>query len=328
MFLRFLTATLCAGLFSGAAPPPVCDMTAYQPQPGLEASSQDGSLNLRWNGEKGHELLATLAIVNGIPTVRELAIRKTGGAWGTVGRDLVPEFSLTTGVRRTGHDLPYENRWDVFWDAPLNNAKEVRRFQASYHADRCAVRTDGARLEVSFPGLTMGSFSGDLRFTIYRGTNLLRLEAIAKTDEPSVAYIYQGGLKGFSSDLLPRMLWHDVSSHSQAVEVSSGKAGNPIILRARNRLAVAEGKNGSVAFFPPPHQFFFARELEVNLGYVWFRKDAEKTFSVGIRQGESAEGYNPVWIEKVFSLYNAPPGTLQRMPVYFYVSPRRRDCLS
>jgi hypothetical protein len=58
----------------------------------------------------------------------------------------------------------------------------------------------------------------------------------------------------------------------------------------------------------------------VNLGYVWLRKDAEKTFSVGIRQGESAEGYNPVWIEKVFSLYNAPPGTLQRMPVYFYVS--------
>ena len=110
-------------------------------------------------------------------------------------------------------------------------------------------------------------------------------------------------------------------SHPQSAEVSGGEAGEPIVLRARNRLAVAEGKNGSIAFFPPPHQFFFARELEVNLGYVWFRKDDEKTFSVGIRQGESAEGYNPVWIEKVFSLYNAPPGTWQRMPVYFYVSP-------
>ena len=82
MFLRFLTATLCAGLFSGAAPPPACDMTAYHPQPGLEASSQEGSLNVRWNGEKGQELLAKLAIVNGTPTVRELAIRKTGGAVG------------------------------------------------------------------------------------------------------------------------------------------------------------------------------------------------------------------------------------------------------
>jgi hypothetical protein len=171
-------------------------MTAYHPQPGLEASLQDGSLNVRWNGEKGQELLAKLAIENGIPTVRELAIRKTGGAWRTVGRDLIPEFSLTTGVRRTGHDLPYENRWDVFWDAPLNNVKEVRRFQCSYHADCCKVTTEGARLEISFPGLTMGSFSGDLRFTVYRGSNLLRLEAIAKTDEPSIAYIYRGGLKG------------------------------------------------------------------------------------------------------------------------------------
>ena len=29
----------------------------------------------------------------------------------------------------------------------------------------------------------------------------------------------------------------------------------------------------------------------------------------------------PTWIEQVFSLYNAPPGTRQRMPVYFYLSP-------
>ncbi len=179
MVPRFLTATLCAGLFSGAAPPPACDMTGYHSQPGLEASSQNGSLSVRWDGEKGQELLAGFAVVDGTPTVRELAARRKGGAWGTVGRDLVPEFTLTTGVRRTGHGLSYENRWDVFWDAPLNSAKEVRRFQASYHADRCEVRTDGARLEISFPGLRMGRFSGDLRFTIYRGTNLLRLEAYA-----------------------------------------------------------------------------------------------------------------------------------------------------
>jgi hypothetical protein len=318
MFVRFLMIACSVGVSSGVEPSQTCDMTGYHALPGLEASIHDGGLTVRWDGEKSHELLAKLAIVNGTPTVRELAARKKGGEWATVGRDLVPEFSITTGIRRTGHGLSYENRWDVFWDAPLNSAKEVRRFQASFHADRCEVRTDGARLEISYPGLSMGSFSGELRFTIYRGTNLLRVEAIAKTDEPSVAYIYQGGLKGFSSDLLPRLLWHDVRGRQQTSEDSASKAGTPIVLRARNRLAVAEGKTGSVAFFPPPHQFFFARELEVNLGYVWFRKDAEKIFSVGIRQGESAEGYNPVWIEKVFSLYNAPPGTLQRMPVYFY----------
>ena len=52
MVPRFLTATLCAGLFSGAEPPPACDMTGYHAQPGLAAFSQDGSLTVRWDGVK------------------------------------------------------------------------------------------------------------------------------------------------------------------------------------------------------------------------------------------------------------------------------------
>ena len=108
--------------------------------------------------------------MDGTPTILELAVRKAKeGAWKTLGRNLVPEFGVTTGVRRTGHGLPEENRWDVFWDAPLNHPEEVRRSRASYHAEGCEVRTDGARLEISFPGLSMGVFSGRLRFTVYRG---------------------------------------------------------------------------------------------------------------------------------------------------------------
>jgi len=320
MTLLSLTATLCAGLITGAASPATWDMKGYRAQQGLEAVAENETLTVRWDGAQGQELRVQFTIVAGTPTIRELAVRKTGGEWTTLGRNLVPEFSVTTGVRRTGHGLPNEHRWDVFWDAPLNHPEEVRRGKASYHAERGEVKTDGARLEITFPGLELGVFSGTLQFTVYRGTNLLRQEAIAKTDEPSVAYIYEGGLKGLSTDSLPRIDWHDVLSHPQTDEVSGGAMGNPTVLRARNRLAIAAGKSGSIAFFPPPHQFFFARELEVNLGYVWYRKDTEKTFSVGIRHGEREEGYNPAWIEQVFALYNAPPGTWQHMAVYFYIS--------
>jgi len=62
----------------------------------------------------------------------------------------------------------------VFWDAPLNHPDEGSPVKASFHSDRAAVKTDGARLEVTFPGLVMGLFSGGVRFTLYRGTNLLR----------------------------------------------------------------------------------------------------------------------------------------------------------
>jgi hypothetical protein len=83
---------------------------------------------------------------------------------------------------------------------------------------------------------------------------------------------------------------------------------------------VAEGDGGSIAVFPPPHEFFFAREIEVNNGFVWYRKDAEGSFSLGVRQGDNAGGYEPVWIERVYALYNAPPGAWQRMAAYFYLS--------
>src|SRR5579864_107305 len=184
MTLLSLTATLCAGLITGAASPATWDMKGYRAQQGLEAVAENETLTVRWDGAQGQELRVQFTIVAGTPTIRELAVRKTGGEWTTLGRNLVPEFSVTTGVRRTGHGLPNEHRWDVFWDAPLNHPEEVRRGKASYHAERGEVKTDGSRLEITFPGLELGVFSGTLQFTVYRGTNLLRQEAIAKTDEP------------------------------------------------------------------------------------------------------------------------------------------------
>jgi hypothetical protein len=43
-------------------------------------------------------------------------------------------------------------------------------------------------------------------------------------------------------------------------------------------------------------------EREVNLGSVWHRRDIGNTFSLGIRQVQNPEGYNPTWSEKLFVL--------------------------
>ena len=93
-------------------------------------------------------------------------------------------------------------------------------------------------------------------------------------------------------------------------------------LKASNRLLIAErGTAGSLAVFPPPHTFFWAREIATNLGYVWYRKDAAGTFSFGVRQAEREE--TPQY-DANFALYSARPGTWQRMPVYFYAERRVR----
>jgi len=59
-------------------------------------------------------------------------------------------------------------------------------------------------------------------------------------------------------------------------------------VRARNRMEILDAGAGSLAIFPPPHKFFFARENEVNLGYVYYRKDNGKSFSLGVMQPRKA----------------------------------------
>jgi hypothetical protein len=343
-----------------------CDMKEYKPIVGVEAEVRAGVLEVTWPGERGETLRAEFAIRDGQPVVRELSAQKKGGAWIVLGSDLAPEFQVTSGMRRLSDtqaneykrlpggltpELAEEEKWNAFWDAPLNvprteggedrslglprKPEEIRRATASFHATGCQVRTNGARVEVSFAGLDMGIFSGRLQFTMYRGSNLFRVEAIAETNEPSVAYRYAAGLKGFHIGADTRVLWRDTARTWQETELGGAVNTDNVSLRARNRLGIVESGGGALGFFPAPHKFFFARENDVNLGYVYYRKDSESSFAVGVTQPERGDGDKPVgvseavWTHRVqesrsqtgnFALYNAPPGTWQRMAVYFYLS--------
>jgi hypothetical protein len=340
-----------------------CDLGGYKPQDGLKAQLRAGALEFNWQGERRDQLRASFTIRDGQPVVQELAARKNGGNWIVLGQNLTPEFELTSGVRRLsqqqiaplkelGVELTPEvierEKWNAFWDAPLmvpgrpgtnlglpRKPEEIRRAWAKYHATSCQVKTDGARMEVLFPGLEAGIFSGALQYTVYRGTNLLRQEAIAKTEEPSVAYKYVAGLKGFPIAESTHVVWRDTARGWQQYAFGGAINENPVGLKARNRLAILEANGGSLAFFPPSHKFFWSREIETNLGYVYYRKDSDSSFALGVRQPDREIGPKPwgvsdeVWNRRVaesrgdlnnFALYNAPPGTMQRMPVYFYLS--------
>ena len=240
-------------------------------------------------------------------------------------------------------------KWDAFWDAPLRvpgdeiahgnstpppkgipgtnqpglprKPDEIRRAAASYTAQSCDVRTNGTRLEISFPGVEMGIFTGRLQYTVYKGTNLIRQEVIAKTDQPSVAYKYDAGLKGLAIQPSSKLSWRDITNAWQENHLEAGVNKSPATVVSANRLLAAEMAGGSLAVFPPPHNFFWTREISVNLGYTWYRKDSASSFSFGIRQAESEAdpadaGRGPEDRRQNFALYNARPGTWQRMPVY------------
>lgn len=245
-------------------------------------------------------------------------------------------------------------KWDAFWDAPLDldqsaprtggnpppaagvanqpglprKLEEVTRAAAVFKVSACDVKTNGARLEASFPGVTLGAFDGRLQFTAYKGTNLLRMEVVASTKQPSVAFKYDAGFKGLpiapTSKVInvsppPAVLATLNAPGAAPWSVSdwpSAPAGVLQPVKTLNRLLFAQLANGTIAAFPPPHTFFWAREIETNLGYAWYRKDSPTSFSFGVRQADKEEEER---YEANFSLYSAPPGTVQRMPVYFYV---------
>ncbi|MDQ2900224.1 MAG: hypothetical protein M3Y07_10530, partial [Acidobacteriota bacterium] len=357
----FYVPLLCGAAYGQALN---CDLRRYQPLEGLTAEIRQDGLRVSWQGERGQQLRATFAIRDKQPIVRELAVRKADGDWKIAASNLTPEFEVTSGKRRISEqqlaplrklkldqnpEYLEQQKWNAFWDAPLDvpgtkgtnpglprTPEEIRHAKATYNATGCQVKTNGARLEVSFPGLSMGIFSGELMFTVYKGTNLLRQEAIAKTEEPSVAYKYNAGLDGFTLDKAKRVVWEDVARSWQEYEFGGSVNTDPVALRARNRLVIVETDGGSIAVFPPPHKFFFAREIEINLGFDWYRKDSDNSFSVGVRQADREEPYrasgltDEVYNKRAhearhnlgnFALYNAPPGTLQHMAVYYYIGP-------
>jgi hypothetical protein len=346
---------LCAAAQGSAADSINCTLSGYKAAPDMTATKTGDALTVTWIGDKNQELRLRFTINGGTPTIRELAVRHRGASWAALASDVTPEFRVVTGQRRLDGEsvaglkwagivngvkdltpaLIDEWKWNAFWDAPLDvpggkadstrtvglprSADEIERATATYQARGCEVKTNGTRLSVTFPGVTLGQFSGDLQFTVFKGSNLIEQEVIATTDRDGVAYLYNAGLKGLTIGSGTRIVWRDPNNNRQVFALAGPKSeAVEVPVTTANRLLIAErDKTGSIAVFPPPHTFFWTRESFRNLGYNWYRKDGDTTFSLGIRQSEQ-EGVEAY--KGNYPLYNARPGTMQHMPMFIYVS--------
>ena len=131
--MKRIAVVLGLGLSSamGVAQGVNCNMQAYKAVDGLRAVATAGGVTLNWTGEAQQELRAQFALRDGQPVVAELAARRAGGAWVVLGKDLTPQFEVTTGrrristteldiLKRLGKDTPENEetyKWNVFWDA-------------------------------------------------------------------------------------------------------------------------------------------------------------------------------------------------------------------
>jgi len=88
----------------------------------------------------------------------------------------------------------------------------------------------------------------------------------------------------------------------------------------RYRAVATKTAGGSVAVFPAPHQYLFARDYTTNMGFIWY-KAWRGNISLGIRQMPDDDSPYYPWM-------NAPPGSEQEMRMFIVVNDRSaRDTL-
>ena len=277
-----------------------------------------------WQGEDGLTWRATLGIDNAVPCIFDLSY-KTNGAWVNLAANLHPEFKVITGVRTKinpqrekglapGETLDFQ--WDTYSDDPMSRKKEVEEAKDSWNTTEMTFSQNGGEQIVAFNGLTIGKFSGGFEVHFYNGCNLVRIEAVASTQEDGVCYLYHGGLSGFKPD----KLYYVTPKRREVLEnpgyrTNAGPDRDKERVYARGRVLTLQQPHGAVAVMPTPHRFVWGGQTENNVGYNYYNLEKNGKFSIGVRHNKEQEHFNVRW-----PLYNAKPGTMQRMSYFLVVS--------
>ncbi len=290
------------------------DLHGYDKSGAVQVEGEGPLLAVKWVGEQGHRLRLRLNLENPKLFIRDVSFAK-GSSFVPVLENASPQYMCLSGKR--------EGYWDNFMDTPAKRGKEIRIAESSLNwawpaHPLVSVTSDQQRVQVAADGLEIGTFRGKLVFTFFPGSNLVQQEAVVQTSEPDVAYYYDAWLTHCSTKTLKTLAWLDTEGTLIRHPLASDIDLDEVELPVQRRTIIAEGPHGSIGVFPPPHQFFFARDDTTNLKYVWYRlytrSEEEDFFSFGIRQApEGGAQHSP--------LYNAPPGTEQRLKVYYYLSP-------
>lgn len=212
---------------------------------------------------------------------------------------------LTVGTR----DLS-KHGWNVFFDNPPRRPHET--FLAKLTPQKAVVRSQGRRATVILDGLSAGPFAGELRINFYPNCRLVHSEAVVSTEKESCAFLYDAGLTSAKRDW--KIAWVDTDDRWQRAAATSSASAAPVA--ARHRTIIAEGANGSLALFPPPHRFIYPLDFADNFKLVWHGKDFHQQLNdwgFGVRQPPEGDNRWVPWV-------NAPPMTQQHLDLFCLLS--------
>jgi len=299
----FFSIGLILGASLASAQTMTLDTAGVRPGP-VRVQSVASGFEVQWPDEQHRIWTAQFSL-----DPRKPLITSIGVAGKNVLSGAQPFYRVETGKRRGG--------WDAFFDFPPSAPEGTRSFLAEFHPKSARATTVGDRMEVAFDGMRLGIFEGEIRYIFYPGSRLIEQQAAMKTAEPDVAYFYDAGLRiRAASDLTPggtmnsEVSYFDVQGNFRTIAPPYGSERQPAAVKYR--AVAARSAGGSVAAFPAPHQYMFARDYTTNMGYVWYNA-WRGNISMGIRQWPDDDSPYYPWM-------NAPPATVQQMRMFIVVN--------
>ena len=312
-----LAVSLALGLSSPARAGVDVDLSGYRDDSGVGVRSAEGRLTVSWaltpEGTEHGRLVIDLR--PGKPLIESLGIARTAtGEADAILKGLDPVTFVTVGTRVNPPDRPPGmSVFNVFFDSPAKRPYEQFRSTLDLREVRVTGATGSGRVTVSLGALKAGPFSGDLEMTVFQGARLVQVEAVVSTAREDTAFLYDAGLASAAPGW-KRLAWTDTEGKLTRDEARPDASDHPRAVR--HRAIVAEAGSGSVACFPPPHQFFFPRDYTDNQKTVWSGRNhrgLDDRAGFGVRQTETGGGNFVPW-------FNAPPGTSQRLGVFYLLT--------
>jgi hypothetical protein len=279
--------------------PITADLSGVKSGPIAVVSSTE-SVKVSWSDAANHQWQTIFSLDSIQPLITSISVDGH-----TIVDRARPYYRCTTGKRAGG--------WDAFFDFPPANPAGTRQFIQEFHPAHVVAKTIGNRVEVSFDGMKVGIFTGSLRYTFYPGTPLIQQAAILSTQEPDTAYYYDAGLEMTADqdnragkNMASKISYFDLDGKFQ--EMTPPYDSDRRSLAAHYRTIAAQMGAGSIAVFPPPHRYFFARDYTTNQGYLWYSSWRGRV-GLGVHQYPDDDTTIDPWM-------NAPPATEQEMSLF------------
>ena len=295
---------LFASIYAQAQVP--VDLSQFSKKGEAKVTVKDQLLEIVWATGSKEKGKVRFNLEEGKPLFNSIQLSQNG-MFQEIATAVDPAFVLTVGKR----DLKKRNGWNIFFDKTAYLPFEPYRVEMEKR--KASVVSNGSRTKVIVSEVKAGPFSGELEVTFFAGSPLLNVAAVVSTKKDSTAIIYDAGFVSKPAQW-EEVFWANTKDYLQSEKVLNG--AGPSNLAVKYRTIIGETEAGSMAVFPPPHQYFYPLDNVYNLKYVWYGSNYRNMipdFGIGIRHELMGDMRHVPW-------FNAPPDTRQRLNFFALLS--------